>query len=127
MEAHAAHCPPAKRPRPHERRLRVAIVGGGASGTLTAVHLLRGARNMPLEIILLDPAGSFGPGVAYGTEDPLHLLNVPAVRMGGIAGRPDHFHKWLCGRGRTVDPAEFVPRSLYGEYLEAQLESAALA
>ncbi len=114
-------------PRHGRRRLRVAIVGGGASGTLTAIHLLRGAGGIPLEITLLDAAGSFGPGVAYGTEDPLHLLNVPAVRMGGIASYPDHFHKWLRQSRKPVDPEEFVPRSLYGEYLEALLESAALA
>ena len=34
--------------------------------------------------------------------DPLHLLNVPAVRMGGDPGRPEHFHEWLLERGEPV-------------------------
>jgi uncharacterized NAD(P)/FAD-binding protein YdhS len=103
---------------------RVAIVGGGAAGTLTAVHLLRAATAVPLELTILDAAGRFGPGVAYATADPLHLLNVPAVRMGGIAGRPDHFHRWLRARGVDAGEADFLPRRRYGEYLRAQLEGA---
>lgn len=103
---------------------RVVIVGGGAAGTLTALHLLRGVAAGPLEIIILDAAGTFGPGVAYATADPLHLLNVPAVRMGGIAGRPEHFHRWLRAAGQDVAEAAFLPRRRYGEYLEGQLEAA---
>lgn len=104
-------------------RLRVAVVGGGAAGTLAAVHLLRAAQR-PVEVTLIDADGSFGPGIAYGTEDPLHLLNVPACRMGGLAGQPDHFHAWLRGRGLDVGPEEFVARGLYGEYLRDLLDEA---
>ncbi|MBS1862521.1 MAG: FAD/NAD(P)-binding protein [Actinobacteria bacterium] len=102
---------------------RVAIVGGGAAGTLSAIHLLRAASE-PLDLAIVDAGGRFGPGVAYGTPDPLHLLNVPAGRMGGIAGRPDHFLRWLRARGHDVEEADFLPRRRYGEYLEAQLAAA---
>ncbi len=78
---------------------RVAIIGGGASGTVAAAHLLREPRERPLEIELIDRDGNFGRGVAYGTTDPLHLLNVPAIRMGAVSGKPEHFHRWLLATG----------------------------
>ncbi|MFT3864141.1 MAG: FAD/NAD(P)-binding protein [Solirubrobacterales bacterium] len=97
---------------------RVAIVGGGAAGAIAATHLLRERRERgTLEIDLIDRAGGFGSGVAYGTQDPLHVLNVPAVRMGAIHGRPEHFHEWLAGRGQDVPEEAFLPRGLYATYV----------
>jgi uncharacterized NAD(P)/FAD-binding protein YdhS len=104
---------------------RVAIVGGGAAGTVAAAHLLREPREESgLEIELIDREGSFGAGVAYGTDDPLHLLNVPAVRMGAVAGHPEHFHCWLLEHGHEVPEEAFMPRGLYGDYLRDLLASA---
>jgi uncharacterized NAD(P)/FAD-binding protein YdhS len=104
---------------------RVAIVGGGAAGALAAVHLLREYReDCPLEIDLIDRTGSFGAGVAYGTTDPLHLLNVPAVRMGAIAGRPEHFREWLAERGEPVAEEAFMSRGLFATYIRDLLARA---
>jgi uncharacterized NAD(P)/FAD-binding protein YdhS len=104
---------------------RVAIVGGGAAGALAAVHLLREPRERgALEIELIDRTGTFGAGVAYGTEDPLHLLNVPAVRMGAIHGRPEHFHEWLAERGEPVAEEAFLPRGVYATYIRDLLARA---
>jgi uncharacterized NAD(P)/FAD-binding protein YdhS len=104
---------------------RVAIVGGGAAGTVAAAHLLRAPRNRgTLEVELIDRAGAFGAGVAYGTEDPLHLLNVPAVRMGAVHGHPEHFHDWLAERGEPVAEEAFLPRGLYATYLRDLLARA---
>ncbi|HEX5608593.1 MAG TPA: FAD/NAD(P)-binding protein [Solirubrobacterales bacterium] len=103
---------------------RVAVIGGGAAGTLTAAHLLREAGEAGLEVVLVDRRGEFGPGVAYATQDPLHLLNVPAIRMGGIAGDPEHFHRWLSERRHQAAPEDFVPRGLFGEYLRDLLDRA---
>ncbi|HVV91036.1 MAG TPA: FAD/NAD(P)-binding protein [Solirubrobacterales bacterium] len=104
---------------------RIAIVGGGAAGALAAIHLLREPRERgSLEIELIDRGGTFGSGVAYGTRDPLHLLNVPAVRMGAIAGHPEHFHEWLAGRGELVAEAAFMPRGVYGTYIRDVLAQA---
>lgn len=114
--------------RPNHGAQRVAIVGGGASGTLAAVHLLREPReHTGLAIELIDREGGFGPGVAYGTEDPLHLLNVPAVRMGAVSGHPEHFHGWLADHGHEAPEEAFLPRGLYGEYLRDLLASAEAA
>jgi uncharacterized NAD(P)/FAD-binding protein YdhS len=103
---------------------RVAVIGGGAAGTLAAVHLLGDADAAGIEVTLIDRDGEFGPGLAYATPNPLHLLNVPAIRMGGISGEPEHFHVWLADRGHTADPEAFVPRGVFGEYLRDLLRVA---
>jgi len=105
-------------------RPRVVVLGGGAAGTLTAVHLIRELDGGEAEIVLLDRDGQFGPGLAYGTDDPLHLLNVAAVRMGGISGDPADFHGWLTRTGREAAPEEFLPRRVYGHYLRELLDDA---
>ena len=55
----------------------IAIIGAGASGTLTAIYLLRRAR-APLEVVLLDRGLKPSRGAAYGTSFQGHLLNVRA-------------------------------------------------
>ena len=52
----------------------VVIIGGGYSGTLQAIHLLRlGAR-----VTLIERADRMARGIAYSTPHGDHLLNVPA-------------------------------------------------
>ena len=101
--------------------MRVAIVGGGAAGVLAAVHLRRSKPDA--QITLIDASGRPGTGAAYGTNDPTHLLNVPAPRMSVWPDDPDHFTRWLDQR--AVTPAEsFAPRLAYGRYLQDQLVAA---
>jgi uncharacterized NAD(P)/FAD-binding protein YdhS len=101
----------------------VAIVGGGASGTLLAVQLLRRAER-PGRLLLLDRSGDFGLGVAYRTEEPLHLLNVPAARMSALPDEEGHFLDWLRVRQPDAGPDAYAPRSLYGTYLRELAERA---
>jgi len=97
----------------------IAIVGGGFCGTLTAVHLLR--RAAPgTRILLIERSGDFGPGVAYGTRDDRHVLNVPAARMSAFGAEPDDLVDWA-----GVEPDAYIPRRVYGEYLRARLAGAA--
>ena len=56
---------------------RVAIAGGGASGALLAVNLL---RHTGAEVVLIERGPRVARGAAYGTDDPNHLLNVRADR-----------------------------------------------
>lgn len=101
--------------------LRVAIVGGGFSGTLVAVHLLRQERAVHIDLI--DPRGA-GRGLAYSTVWDEHLLNVPAVRMSAFGAEPMHFLEWLHANGNpNAAPDYFAPRKLYGTYLQALLET----
>ncbi|GAA1942837.1 FAD/NAD(P)-binding protein [Kitasatospora viridis] len=97
----------------------IAVVGGGAAGTLTALRLLHHAA-VPVRIWLINP-GPAGRGLAFGTEAPHHLLNVPAGRMSAHRDDPGHFTRWLGDRAGEHD---FVPRGLFGRYLADSLAEA---
>jgi uncharacterized NAD(P)/FAD-binding protein YdhS len=101
----------------------VVIIGGGASGTLLATQLLRTARG-PLRVALLERASRAGPGLAYSTNSPRHLLNVPAGRMSAFPDDPEHFLRWMRRVEPGTGPGDFVSRRRYGQYLEALLREA---
>ncbi|HWJ59622.1 MAG TPA: FAD/NAD(P)-binding protein [Sphingomicrobium sp.] len=103
---------------PVPRRLPVAIVGGGYSGTILSAKLAR--RGIPS--FLIDGSGRTGRGHAYSTLDPAHLLNVRADRMSAFADAPDHFADAYEEAGG--DRRGFAPRSFYGEYLGTILDQA---
>ncbi|WP_294173884.1 FAD/NAD(P)-binding protein [uncultured Sphingomonas sp.] len=89
--------------------LPVAIVGGGFSGTMTAVQLARrGVRS-----VLLDGGGRMHRGVAYSTAEPAHLLNVPSGKMSAWPDRAGHFAQWLGDDGTS-----FAERRGFGRYVE---------
>jgi uncharacterized NAD(P)/FAD-binding protein YdhS len=90
---------------------RILIVGGGATGLIVATNLLRLAKIKTL-ISIAEPRKSLGMGVAYSTEDPGHVLNVPASRMSMYVDEPEHFMKWAAS-----DKNFFAPRKLYSTYL----------
>lgn len=96
---------------------RISIIGGGASGTLLAVNLIKQSGETPLEINLIEKSKKVGLGVAYATSSDVHLLNVPAGKMGAFPDDIEHFHKWLAQKGFDYTPTDFVPRKIYGEYL----------
>lgn len=107
---------------PEDTLERIGIIGGGFTGTLTAVHLIQQGL-AGLEIILISRPGTFSTGTAYAPYSGKHLLNVAAGRMSAFRDRPDHFLQWLMARpefqdqGRELVASAFVPRRLYGEYL----------
>ncbi len=101
---------------------QIAIIGGGAAGTLTAVHLLRAETAGPVVIVERDDR--LGRGVAYSTMFPEHLLNVVAANMGGIAGRREHFRDWLAAHGEAAPDGAFLPRMTFGRYLTDLLAQA---
>jgi uncharacterized NAD(P)/FAD-binding protein YdhS len=94
----------------------VAIVGGGASGLLTAAQLLR--HRAPVRIVLVEERPRLGRGVAYDTTCDAHLLNVPAAGMSAYPDDPGHFTHWARTRRPEAHAGSFLPRRLYGEYLE---------
>ena len=94
---------------------RVVIVGGGASGVLVAVNLLR--KSESCEVILVEPNQKLGLGLAYSTKDSEHLLNVPAGRMSGLVEEPASLCEWA-----KVDENAFLSRQDYGRYLNFLLE-----
>jgi uncharacterized NAD(P)/FAD-binding protein YdhS len=102
----------------------IFIIGGGFSGTLTAVHLLREARPGQLRVTLIEQHRRAARGLAYRIWDDSMLLNVPAGNMSALADEPGHFLAYC----RDIDPAfnegSFVPRRLFGDYLEHTLQVA---
>jgi uncharacterized NAD(P)/FAD-binding protein YdhS len=98
------------------KRDHVAIVGGGFSGTLLAVNLLRhdGPR-----ATLIERRDHTARGVAYSAAHPDHLLNVRAENMSALPDDPEHFVRWLEEHRPGV--GGFVPRLVYGDYLDALL------
>lgn len=102
----------------------IAIVGGGLSGTLTAIHLMRRAVEADLKIVLINRSGPLARGVAYGTRSPDHVLNVPAARMSAFDDDEGHFLRYVQQRDPQVQPGSFVPREYYGDYLEWALHCA---
>jgi uncharacterized NAD(P)/FAD-binding protein YdhS len=105
----------------------IAIVGGGASGTLCASALLRHPSARPRRVVVVEPSAALGAGVAYGTESVSHLLNVRASGMSALADEPGHFRAWAQQRGIAASGPEFLPRLLYGVYLRDTLADAQAA
>lgn len=93
----------------------VAVIGGGYSGTLQAIQLVRHG----LQVTLIERTEQVGLGVAYGTPHADHLLNVRAGGMSAFADQPNHFANWFG------DADGFAERRLYGAYLQELLASAA--
>src|SRR5215469_15128511 len=109
------------RTSPRQSVPTIAIVGGAASGIAAVLHLIRNATR-PLAIKIVEPRDQLGSGVAYSTESPLHLLNVPAGNMSVFNDVPGHFLEWLHANGLPdAEPASFVSRSRYGAYLNSVL------
>lgn len=108
----------------------IAIIGGGVSGCLVAAQLLRQAR-APLRVLLFERMTDVGSGVAYGTANRDHLLNVPAARMGAFADDAGHFLRWVQSEaGRpgfplTVAAGDYLPRWIFGDYVRSVLAAAA--
>jgi uncharacterized NAD(P)/FAD-binding protein YdhS len=96
----------------------VVIIGGGFSGTMLAAQLERRG----VSSVLIAGGGRAGQGTAYSTTENAHLLNVPAVRMGAWADRPEDFAEAVAEEG--YGPDDFVPRRRYGEYLGSILNEA---
>ena len=99
----------------------VAIIGGGFSGSLQAINLLRhdGPR-----AVLIDRALAPGLGLAYGAAHPAHVLNVRAANMSALPDDPGHFVRWLEAHGVADAAGAFVPRLTYGAYLRELLDHA---
>jgi uncharacterized NAD(P)/FAD-binding protein YdhS len=100
------------------QRTSVAIVGGGFSGAMTAVHLLK-QRLAQLDITIVEPRSELGRGIAYSTQCPEHLLNVPASEMSALPQEADHFLKFARGQDSSISADSFVARKVYGDYVNS--------
>ena len=96
---------------------RIAIIGFGFSGLMLVANLVRRAAG-GVEIYIIDPALN-ARGMAYSTPYDAHLLNVRAANMHAFAEEKDHFVQWLAEHHPHYTPQDFVPRRIYGDYLES--------
>lgn len=101
---------------------KIGIIGGGFTGTMTAVQLIR-QSNIPLEIFIINEKETFNKGVAFQPYSDEHLLNVVAGKMSAFEDQPDHFVDWLMKKARyesedkTILANSFLSRKRYGEYI----------
>ena len=66
----------------------------------------------------------FGPGAAFASSNPRHLLNVRATNMSAFVEQPSHFIDWLGDRVSAPPEQVFVTRDEYGHYLQSLLRRA---
>ncbi|UGB37651.1 FAD/NAD(P)-binding protein [Frateuria soli] len=103
---------------------RVAIVGGGAAAVALLTELVDRA-SAPLHLDwYTGGAAQPGRGIAYGTTSPRHLLNVRAATMGMFSRRPRGFLDFAQRADPRVAGTDFLPRRLYGDYLEDEAANA---
>jgi uncharacterized NAD(P)/FAD-binding protein YdhS len=109
----------------------IAVVGAGFTGALLTLHLLRRCSDQD-RILLIEKSPRLGAGLAYATGNANHLLNVRAGNMSAFSAEPDHFVRWLRDLPAPLSsqlaeppaPTGFVPRGLFGAYVQQCLADA---
>jgi len=100
--------------------MNVVIVGGGASGVLVALCVMRKGAHTDT-IVVIDDGQNIGEGVAYARVNEHYLLNVRAIGMSAYHDQPMHFVEWLREAKDYHDAEGFVPRHWYAEYLRHEM------
>lgn len=103
----------------------IAIIGGGAAGAAVFGEILQRKRACTIHWIV--GASAPGRGVAYSTDDDRHLLNVRADKMGLFLHQPDDFLAHASGTLDGISGSDFLPRRLFGDFVQAQVEALILA
>jgi uncharacterized NAD(P)/FAD-binding protein YdhS len=111
----------------------ILIIGGGLSGSMLAVQLLRlpGSRRL----LIVESRSELGRGEAYSATQLGHTLNGNAARMSVDPDNADDLTQWLtdfiAGGGwpesdqQQVPVAElFPPRGIFGLYVQQRLAEA---
>ncbi|TDR38755.1 putative NAD(P)/FAD-binding protein YdhS [Tahibacter aquaticus] len=103
---------------------KVAIVGGGAAAAFVITELLEHGVGMPAELHWYSGRRGGSRGVAYATPVDEHLLNVRATAMGLNSAEPTEFLDFARQHLPNARGGDFLPRRLYGDYLEARVSRA---
>ena len=102
----------------------ILVIGAGFSGIATTTQILKQNPSHPLRVVLAHGGDRFARGLAYGTQNPEHMLNVPAGNMSAVHGDDEHFLRFARVRNSRISKDGFVSRQLYGDYLEWMLRQA---
>lgn len=98
---------------------RIAVIGAGFSGLLTAVQL---SRKIPdARLWLIEKGPRFAEGAAYGTREADHVLNVRLNNMSAFPDDAGHLSRWLATQPQWSSQGAFITRGDYGRYLRAIL------
>jgi uncharacterized NAD(P)/FAD-binding protein YdhS len=97
--------------------MKIAIIGGGLSGSLVTINLIKQATGASTIYLFEKTQGQLNKGVAYSSQLPYQLLNVPVNEMSLFLDKPMHFCEWLKEKGYNYQPADFATRDLYGKYV----------
>ncbi|WP_266170469.1 FAD/NAD(P)-binding protein [Dyella subtropica] len=103
---------------------RVAIIGGGAAAATLLSELLDRQPPQPLHLDWYTGDGTRARGIAYGTRSERHLLNVRAASMSMFTSKPRGFLDFAQRGDSAIAGNDFLPRRLYGDYLEAEVTRA---
>ena len=90
------------------------------------MSLLRLPQPQPLRVVLIERK-RHGGGAAYAPAPFRYLLNVPAGRMSASSLEPREFLEYVQRTQPAATEHDFLPRTLYGEYLQSSLHGAARA
>ncbi|QJB31623.1 FAD/NAD(P)-binding protein [Chitinophaga oryzae] len=101
---------------------KTVIIGGGLSGILLAIHLLRHRQCPATDITVIDINPPEKLGQAYSTREYQHLLNVPAAKMSAFTEDSHHFIAWLAATNLPFHQEMFVPRNIYRRYIQDILQ-----
>src|SRR3984957_2334599 len=102
-------------------RETIVIVGGGFCGTVLAANLLRRPPADPTDIVVIKRGAAMSRGVAYAARAFPYLLNVPAGRLSAASEDPLQFLRFAQQSLPDADAEDFLPRALYGDYLQHAL------
>ncbi|QDH25480.1 pyridine nucleotide-disulfide oxidoreductase [Neokomagataea tanensis] len=97
----------------------VVIIGGGATGSIVALHL-RSLLPDVEQVVVVEPKAELGRGLAYSTDGEEHRINVPAHKMSARSAEPLDFANWLTthiGAAPTPNSDRYPPRLLFGKYI----------
>jgi uncharacterized NAD(P)/FAD-binding protein YdhS len=102
----------------------IVIVGAGFCGSVLASNLLRRPPMGETDIVLIERGASIARGVAYASHDVPYILNVPTGRLSVNPEDPLEFLRFVRQSQPDADAEDFVPRALYGDYLQDTLDRA---
>lgn len=108
-------------------RVDILIIGAGFCGSTLAVQLQQQAARAGQPVprtVLVEQGPRPARGLAYGPSDPQPLLNAPAGNMSALPGQPQDFLNYARQRIGACESGDFLPRALYGDYLQALLARA---
>jgi uncharacterized NAD(P)/FAD-binding protein YdhS len=113
----------------------IGVVGGGASAVCLLDALAR-AESVPGSITVFESSLHLWRGRAYLPDSSCVRVNAPPDDMSVRYGDSNHFEQWLAARDLIIGPStnhvdewsgtRYVPRAIFGDYLEQSARSALL-